>query len=444
MKMPGGGKPRAEDRVLNPLPQRTAEPAGERNGESLFRAVEEVRGKVGLHGRLEQVLAFVALQLQIRGQRGQPFDQRMIHQRLADLEGVRHAGAIHLGVDVADQIGLEVEILNQRQRIFAVRSLRVPMEHRDGVVARQPRLERVAEEFAAHVVAQNGDAMEVGVHRIARQRLEGRFRAEDAWRPIGFRVGAAEQPEERPPKGLGNRRAKSFLGHVQSIPAIAAETLVAAIAGQRHGHMLSGELAHAVGGDRGTVRVGLVVDAGQVVDEVEIIAFDAIDEMPCRVAVRDLLRPRRLVVRRFGKCDRAGVDRLVRNLGHHGNHRARVHAARQERAQRHLGDHPQLDGFAQALDEFSARVRGAYRVVQRKPDIPKLLRRVDRGSAPERQRVRGRQLCRAGENGARLGNVPSAKYSSTACGSRSRASPPWASSDLSSEPKMNLPSGRNA
>ena len=52
----------------------------------------------------------------------QPFDQRMVHQRLAHFERVRHAGAIDLGVDVADQIGLQVEVLDQRQRIVGLRA----------------------------------------------------------------------------------------------------------------------------------------------------------------------------------------------------------------------------------------------------------------------------------------------------------------------------------
>ena len=43
----------------------------------------------------------------------------MIHQRLTHLERVRHAGAIHLGVDVAHEIGLHVEILHERERVLA-------------------------------------------------------------------------------------------------------------------------------------------------------------------------------------------------------------------------------------------------------------------------------------------------------------------------------------
>ena len=45
----------------------------------------------------------------------------MIHQRLAHLERVRHARAIDLGVDVAHEVGLEVEVLDQRERIVVVR-----------------------------------------------------------------------------------------------------------------------------------------------------------------------------------------------------------------------------------------------------------------------------------------------------------------------------------
>ena len=53
----------------------------------------------------------------------------MIHQRLAHLERVRHARAVDLGVDVADEVGLEVEVLDQRERIVGAGAPGVAVEH---------------------------------------------------------------------------------------------------------------------------------------------------------------------------------------------------------------------------------------------------------------------------------------------------------------------------
>ena len=77
----------------------------------------------------------------------------MVHQRLAHFERVGHAGAIDLGVDVADQIRLQVEVLNQGQRVIGAGAGRVPLEHFDRVVAGELARERGRVQLAAQVVA---------------------------------------------------------------------------------------------------------------------------------------------------------------------------------------------------------------------------------------------------------------------------------------------------
>jgi hypothetical protein len=72
---------------------------------------------------------------------------------------------------------------------------------------------------------------------------------------------------------------------VQAVAAIAAESLVAAIARQGHRHMLARQLADAVGGDRRAVGIGLVVQPGQRVDQIEVVAGDHFAVMVGAVAV---------------------------------------------------------------------------------------------------------------------------------------------------------------
>ena len=105
--------------------QRAAEPARERHGEAHLRAGRGPRAADrGSIAFLSSHLPSCPRTLSDDGRRRQPLDERMVHQRLAHLERVRHARAVDLGVDVADQIGLEVEILDQRERVVGVRALR--------------------------------------------------------------------------------------------------------------------------------------------------------------------------------------------------------------------------------------------------------------------------------------------------------------------------------
>ena len=104
-------------------------------------------------------------------------------------------------------------------------------------------------------------------------------------------------------------RAHLFFHQVQLVAAVAAEALVAAVAGKCDGNVLAGELADAVGGDGRTVGVGFVVEPGQGVDEVEVVAFDHVEVMVGLVAVGHHFGECGFVEGRVGKADGTGVDR---------------------------------------------------------------------------------------------------------------------------------------
>ena len=155
----------------------------------------------------------------------------------------------------------------------------------------------------------------------------------------------------------GSRDRSRFLGQVHPVAPVAAEALVAAVARQRHGHVLARQLADPVGRQRGTVGIRLVVDAGQAVDDVESVAGDRVDEMARTVALGHLPRELRFVERRIVERDRAGVDRLVGDPRHRRDHGAGIDAARKKRAERHLGDHAQAYRFLQAVAPVPRRPR---------------------------------------------------------------------------------------
>ena len=113
------------------------------------------------------------------GSVAEPLDQLVVHQRLAHLERVRHAGAVDLGVDVADQVGLEVQVLDQRQRVVGAGARRVAVEHLDRVVAAELARKRGLNSCRRMSSRRIETRVEVGVDRVARERLEGGLRAQN-------------------------------------------------------------------------------------------------------------------------------------------------------------------------------------------------------------------------------------------------------------------------
>jgi hypothetical protein len=88
------------------------------------------------------------------------------------------------------------------------------MEHLDGVVTSELRLECIGEQAAPHSIAKDGDAMKVRLDRIAPQRLERRFRAHCARRPIGFGIELSQKPEHRAAQREGQRAAQPLFAQM--------------------------------------------------------------------------------------------------------------------------------------------------------------------------------------------------------------------------------------
>src|SRR5215471_3767868 len=122
----------------------------------------------------------------------------MIHERLAHLERMRHARAIDLGVDVADEISLEIEILDERQGMIGRSAPSVALEDLHRRVTLQLASQPVAEYFAPHVVAYEGNAVEVRVNRITRQGLERGLGPEDPRGPVGLGIERGHRSEQGP------------------------------------------------------------------------------------------------------------------------------------------------------------------------------------------------------------------------------------------------------
>src|SRR5438094_754317 len=121
----------------------------------------------------------------------------MIHQRLSHFERVRHARSVDLRIDVADEISLEIEVLNERQRIVGPRHRCVTVEYFTCAVTAELGTKTVGEKPRAHVVAEYRHAVEIRVDRLAAECLECRFGTQITRRPIRFWINASQPSEHR-------------------------------------------------------------------------------------------------------------------------------------------------------------------------------------------------------------------------------------------------------
>jgi len=274
-----------------------------------FGSIEHIVGQAGFKRFFEQPFALLPLDLELAGQGGQPLNQHMIHEGFPHLKRVGHAGTIDLGVDVADQPGLVVEILDECQRVVGVGPGGVLHEHVLRAVTRQCALEVAGEEPVALIGTQHRHAVHVGLNRVAGQGLKGGFGAEHAWRPIGFGVDPRECLKQGLAQTKGQGVAGLFFHEVQTVTSVTAKGFIAAIARQRHRDVFACQLADPVGGYGGAVGVGFVIKPGQPVDQVKVIALDHLEVVVGVVAVCNLLGKGRFVEFGHVKADGACAHR---------------------------------------------------------------------------------------------------------------------------------------
>src|SRR5258707_2527318 len=143
-----------------------------------------------------------------------------------------HAGAVYLGVDITDQVSLEVQILDERQGMVRGRARGVALEDLVRRVALQLAAQALAEQFPAHPVVQQGDAVKIGLHRISGKGLEGGLGPEHPRCPVRLGIEPAKESENGPAQLQRQSRTHTFLVHMPAVATVAAEILVASVTGQ--------------------------------------------------------------------------------------------------------------------------------------------------------------------------------------------------------------------
>jgi hypothetical protein len=278
-----------------------------------------------------------------------------------------------------------------------------------GAVAVDFSPEAIGKKLFAHRTTQDRYGMEIGFDRGARHAFKRRFGAKHARRPVRFRIAATEQTKQRPTHAMRHGRAQAFFHQVQAVATIAAKGFIATVTRQGNRDVPARQLTDAVGGNRRTVGIGLVVQTGQRVDQIKVVAGDQVTVMAGAVTVGNLLGKLRFVERRIVKGNRAGIHRIVRETGHQRDDRAGIYPSREEGPQRHLGDHAQADRLAQFLVELLTGLVYRTRGIEGKAQVPVFLRRRRRLPTPQGQGMRRGQLARLTKDGSRLGDVTKRK-----------------------------------
>ena len=255
-----------------------------------------------------------------------------------------------------------------------------------------------AEQLGARV---GGEDLLPAVVALERRQVRGRGEA--------LRLVVEADPARRRGQAVGERRAPAeasgadALGEqVGDVGVVAAEELVAALAGERDLDVLGGELRDEVRRERRRVGERLVERVGQRRQEQRRVRPQRQLAMDRAVALGDGARTGQLVERRLFEADRERAHGLRRLLGGERGERARVDAAREEHADGHVGDQVRAHRVAQACAALLDELRLVLAVPRRQ--------RAGAGVARDRRRavLPGERVARAAACG---------------CPRRSRAAP---------------------
>lgn len=192
------------------------------------------------------------------------------------------------------------------------------------------------------VVAQRAFQAELG------QRVLG---AQPARRPIELRVGAGQRADDAPAQAGRYHLADRFRDGVEAVAAVAAEHLVAAVAGKRHGGVAAGQRADRERRHRGMVAERLAEHFRLVAGGADVVGGPGFSLVQAAVAGGDLGGERAFVGRALeadGEGGQRPLPRLAPRRGGECDDGATVHPAGQEGAQRHIRHQPRADGSGEA------------------------------------------------------------------------------------------------
>src|SRR2546423_5041363 len=309
------------------------------HAEALLGPVQNFRRHEVAHRALEDVLRLKAAHLQRGGDARDELYQLLVEQRHARFERGGHAHPVNLRQDVAGQVRLAVNVEQFVERFAGADS--------SGVLLKTQRGEVVAGKLAAEIfrveqkpvgLCEDGDAVEITFDGVERDVVQVVAPARAVWkaRAQGLHDPAAQEAREA-------REAAPF--GVGDVARVSGEQFVSAVAGEHDGDVLARELRDHVGRDGGRVGERLVEVPDEFVNDVADVRRD--DEL--RVLRAETLggeaRVLQFVVAVFAEAYREGLDGSVGVARHQADDRARINAAGEERAERHVRDQTYAHGL---------------------------------------------------------------------------------------------------
>ena len=360
-------------------------------------------------------------------------DDRVLDQPAARaLEDLLAAPVIHAAGVRQARAELDELVVHEGDPHLERRRHRHLVEVQEHVVhEREPRVEveRLAERAAGHVrqlAADHGRDLVLGarMHERGVEQLGALVRLDDPAhreQALDRVVGGhgCDPARERGARRRGpsgscrrapqeSRRAVEIGGkRGDLVLAVAAEELVGALPGEGDGHRLPRQAAEQQEAQARDVGDGLLhvpqrlVEQGRVVDRARG-QLVVIGPQPLGHAQRVAELVGAAVL---GERDRERLDGPRGALGHDRRDQARVEPAAEHHAERHVGDHPHVDGLAQQLEQLlrvlgKALVRPLLAVDVRVP--VRVL--VDQAAVLPDEDGRRRELVHAREQGARAGD----------------------------------------
>ena len=238
-----------------------AEQPGGRTGEALFGPVQHFARQQRFQRALEDVFALAAVQLQRGRQRQAPGDEFIVQQRGPHLQRVGHAGAVHLGQDVAGQPGLQVGVLRCQQGVFGGGVLHQRGEAGGRIITIQAGAQGRGVQRAAAGHLDLGHRAGIAQRTVQAEFVQRVLGAQPARCAVELRVVARQRANGMAAQTGGHMAAHAFHQRMPAIAPVAGEYLVTAVARQRHGGVAAGQRADAVGGYRRDVAERLTEDA---------------------------------------------------------------------------------------------------------------------------------------------------------------------------------------
>ena len=327
--------------------ERASQPLGKRQCEAHFGAVQELRRQAISQGADQDVFALAVPDLPFMRNSGGDIGKLVVEHGGADFKRSSHRHAVDLDQHVARKLGggLEIQSLGQWIGFARDQAIGEDLLQMGGIGWEHPGR---PEEFTAHQ-SWGVITLEIALRsRRPANHMKVILAARRVGKPICYR---GDQSSER------FRQSFVTLQILHNLKAfVATKKLIAAIAAQRDFHVLRSELRNDVGRNRRGIGKRFVKLADQFLGEIDGIGFDDDFVVFRLILLRNRGRERQFIESRLFEPNRKGLHGL-RGLESHGcDNGARINSAAQKRAERHVRDHADPDGFVKLLADFPAGV----------------------------------------------------------------------------------------